>query len=170
MPDTTATQENTAQAGSEEQAFEPITFKTQEELDRHDARIRRATKEKYASYDEYKEKAELYDQLQEASKTELQKAQDELSQLKAELKERTDREEREALRKSVAEQTGVPVELLRGDDEEEMTAHAETLKKYLKTTSAPHVGSDGYTPTQSANLENRDRFAQFAEENNLFKH
>ena len=166
----TALQEDTAVAGTEDvTVFEPVTFNTQEEMDRHDARIRRATKEKYAGYDEFKEKAALYDQLQEESKTELQKAQDEVARLQAELKERTDREEREAIRARVAEETGVPAELLRGDDQEEMEAHAETLKKYLKTAAAPVIGSEGYTPEQGAGMSNRERFARFTEDAHLFK-
>ena len=170
MPDTTAMQEDTAQAGTtEEQAFQPVTFNTQEELDKHDARIRRATKEKYAGYEEYKETADAYDQLQEASKTELQKAQEEVARLSAELKEKQDREERETLRAEVAREMDVPAELIKGDDREEMEAHAEALKKYLRTDAAPVVPSDGYKPGSNAQVSNRDRFAQFVDDSNLFK-
>lgn len=123
MPDALQTQEG----------FEPIT--SQEDLDRIvKGRIARE-RAKYDGYDEYKAKAAKYDELEAASKTELQKAIERAESAEAKVAEFARAKERAAWNAEVAEATGLPVSLV-GDLEagsreallEKATKHAKGLK------------------------------------------
>jgi hypothetical protein len=86
-------------------------------------RDREKTAEQYADYEALKDKAAKYDELAEASKSELQKALE-----RAELAERTAREKDGLLlRSEVSRETGVPLAALHGDTEEQVRATAEAL-------------------------------------------
>lgn len=61
--------------------------------------------------------------LEEANKTELQKAQERIK----ELEQRSTQAERAALRTRIAAETGVPVEVLHGDDEDSIKASAQKV-------------------------------------------
>lgn len=94
--------------------FKPIT--TQEQFDQAiKGRIERAqakAAERFADYDELKAKADEYDRAQEASKTELQKAQDKAAKAEAALKAMKDERERAAAVAKAAEENGVDAGLL----------------------------------------------------------
>jgi hypothetical protein len=125
--------------------FSPIT--TQEQLD-HIVGARLARVEaKFADYGDLKAKAEKFDKQEEASKTELQKAEDRAAAAEKELQGYKAKEQRAAWAKEVSEATGVPAAALRGATKEEMQAHAETLKPLMATVSAPIVNNDGKAPT-----------------------
>lgn len=89
------------------------------------------------------EKATAYDELQEQSKSELQKARDQAASYKRQVDELNARAEREAVRAKVAKDTGVPEELISGDDEESMRAFAEAVAKWGKPSSAPRTRKPG---------------------------
>lgn len=94
--------------------FTPIT--TQEQFDQAiKGRIERAqakAAERFADYDELKAKADEYDRAQEASKRELQKAQDKAAKAEAALKAMKDERERAAAVAKAAEENGVDAALL----------------------------------------------------------
>ena len=92
-------------------------------------------RQKYADYEDLREKANKYDEYQEQSKTELQKEKERSDALQAELstlkKESTVRQVRE----KVAKDTSVPMDLLTGEDEETCKKQAEAILKFAKPKS-----------------------------------
>lgn len=89
------------------------------------------------------DKARAYDELQEQSKTELQRAQEQAAAYKRQVDELSAKAERDAARAKVAKETGVPAELVAGDDEESMRAFAEAVAKWGKPSSAPRTRKPG---------------------------
>ena len=89
------------------------------------------------------EKAKAYDELQEQSKTELQKAQEQAAAYKKQVDELSANAEREAARAKVAKETGVPAELVAGDDEDSMRAFAKALAAWGKPPVAPRTSKPG---------------------------
>ena len=109
------------QAQQQENEFKPIT--SQEELNKLiGARINQV-KSQFADYDDLKAKAAKVDEAEEASKTELQKAQERI----AELEKRSVTAERAALVTRIASEEGVIPEVLTGDTEDEMRAAAKRV-------------------------------------------
>lgn len=89
------------------------------------------------------DKATAYDELQEQSKTELEKAHEQAASYKRQVDELNAKAERDAARAKVAKDTGVPAELISGDDEESMRAFAEAVAKWGKPSSAPRTRKPG---------------------------
>lgn len=83
------------------------------------------------------EKAKAYDELQEQSKTELQRAQEQADSYKRQVDELNAKAERDAARAKVAKDTGVPAELISGEDEESMRAFAEAVARWGKPSAGP---------------------------------
>lgn len=75
------------------------------------------------------DKATAYDELQEQSKTELEKAREQAAAYKRQVDELSAKAEHDAARAKVVKETGVPAELISGDDEESMRAFAEAVAK-----------------------------------------
>ena len=71
----------------------------------------------YQDYDALKEKAEKYDQAQEAGKTELQKATEKAAALQAQVDAYAKVDSLRTIREKVSRETGVPASLLYGEDE-----------------------------------------------------
>lgn len=123
-------------------------------------------RQKYADYDSLKEKAEKFDEMEEASKSELQKAiergdalQSELDSLKA---ANTIRE----IRTKVAEETGVPANLLTAATEEDCKAQASAILEYANPKGYPTVRDGGEISKQIGKKTTREQFAEWAE--NIF--
>ena len=93
--------------------------------------------EKYSDYDSLKEKAGKFDEIQEANKTEIQKANEKAEALAKELESLKASNTIKAAREKVAKETEVPVELLTGNDEESCKAQAEAILKFAKPKSYP---------------------------------
>lgn len=109
--------------------FEPIT--SQEQLDKILGSRLERERAKFADYDGLKEKASKFDELEQASKSELQKAIE-----RAEAAEKTASEaSRSALHTRIAAEEGVPVEVIRGDTEEEARASAQKIREWRDSGS-----------------------------------
>lgn len=122
---------STSDAGA---AFTPIT--TQDDLNRVIADRISRERSKYADYDALKTKAEQFDAIEQANKTELQKAQDAATAANA----TATQAQQDALRLRVAIAKGLPASLvdrLRGSNEQELTADADEL---LKLVTPPAAG------------------------------
>jgi len=122
MPENTKQVENDATQGAPAEK----TF-TQAEMDAIIGERLNRLKAKYADYDELKGKAAKFDEAEEASKSELQKAVDERDRYKAELEKLSQERARAEQVAKVAAEKGVDAELLArmaGDVEE----NAEFLK------------------------------------------
>lgn len=107
----------------------PRTF-TQDEVNAFVAEERRKTTEKFAGYDELKAKADKFDQAEQESQTELQKAIARAEKAEKERDtERAGREaaERQSLAATVAAEKGVPSTHISGTTREELEASAEQL-------------------------------------------
>ncbi|WP_373578617.1 hypothetical protein [Parafannyhessea umbonata] len=88
-------------------------------------------------------KAKAYDELQEQSKSELQKAQEKAKRAEDELAELKAKAELAETRARVAKESGVPAELIFGADEGEMEANAKALAAWGKPSSAPRTHKPG---------------------------
>ncbi|MDM7488717.1 hypothetical protein QT969_10480 [Rhodococcus sp. CSLK01-03] len=117
--------ENEGQQG--DQGFTPIT--SQEQLDNIlGARLDRE-RAKFADYDEIKTKASRFEELEQESKSELQKALERAEAAEKRIGEAT----RTALHARIAAETGVPVEVIHGDDEESARASAQKVLEWSES-------------------------------------
>lgn len=120
---------------------------------------------KFRDYDDLQKRAAEYDKVQEASKTELQKAlervaaaEKERDDLKAAEQARKDKADHEAQVKrwaeAAAKKAGVPANALKGDAEEEIKAHAALLASLLPRKG--YVANEGDRPSGDGSSELRE--------------
>lgn len=125
--------------------FKPI--ETQEDFDaaikERIERAQRAEREKFADYDSLKEKADKYDEAQQANKTELEKANERIAVLEGEKEARAKADKLREAREKVSKETGVPAELIHGEDEDAMRECAKEIAAYAKKPSAPKASKPG---------------------------
>lgn len=133
---------------------------TQDELNAIVADRLAREKAKYEGFDELKAKAEKYDSLEEANKSELQKASERVASLEAELSSMKKSAEVRAIRDKVSTETGVPVSLLTADTEEACVEQANAIKEY----AAPNYPSvkDAGEVTGTSKVDTRTQFANWA--------
>lgn len=161
--------DSTAQAGNETQATETTQVKeektfTQAELDQIVKNRVYEERKKLGNYDELKAKAEELDQLKEANKTELQKAQDRAAKAEANLKKYQEAEALRELRSKVSADTGVPSELLTGENEEACKEQAKKILEFAQTKGYPTV-RDGGEVKNVGKPTTAQQFAEWAKEN-----
>lgn len=132
MPDNTGQQEHTAE-------FQAIT--SQEQLDSVIKSRLSRERAKYADYDELKQKAARLDELEEESKSELQKAQDSAAQYKKELDALKSSIALDKERLAIASEFGISADILRGSSAKELREHAEAIKAHYKLY--PSTGDQG---------------------------
>jgi antitoxin component of RelBE/YafQ-DinJ toxin-antitoxin module len=159
--------EDTAKAGSESPENRPAgdsqTF-TQEQVNSLVGQARAQTRAKYAKFDEYKAAYEKLQEIEESSKSDLEKAQARAARAEAELGAIKAEQEVSLLRSQVANEKGVPADLLTARTEEELNAQAEKLLNYAEQKKRPPVvNSDGFAPTTGGAKTTRDVFAQALE-------
>lgn len=151
----TVNQENTTATQPE---TEPKTF-TQDEVNAIVADRLNRERSKYADYENLKVKAQKYDEAEEASKTELQKATERADALQKQVDALVSANSIREIREKVAKETGVPADLLMGEDEETCRAQAEKLKAYI-APGYPNV-KDGGEVRHPASTKTRDQFADW---------
>ena len=132
---------------------------TQDELNAIVSDRVKREKEKHADYAELKEKAERLDQIEEASKSEIQKMTEKADRLEAELLQMKKTEVIREMRAKVSQETGIPANLLTAETEEECQAQADAIKAFAKPTGYPSVRDAGEIP----NTSGRSTAQQFAE-------
>ena len=118
---------------------------------------------KYADYETLKEKAAKYDEIAEASKTELQKATERATALEAELNALKSAEQLRQMREEVASQKGIPSNLLTASSREACEAQADELLEWAKPktpTGYPKV-KDAGDPVGNYKRATRDQFAEW---------
>lgn len=116
--------------------------------------------DKVEDYDSLKEKADKYDQAQEASKTELQKATDQRDAYKKELDELKKANSVREIRQKVAAEKKVPENLLTADTEEACQKQADDILAFANPEGYPDVKDNGEVHHQSSKAT-RDQFADF---------
>lgn len=115
---------------ADEQQEQPKTF-TQDEVNRIVAE--RLKRHKPDDYESLKEKAAKFDELEEANKSELEKAQTAYQNVQKELDELKAATAISAARSKVAAETGIPAELITGADEDSMRAQAQAIAAYTES-------------------------------------
>lgn len=138
---------------------EQKTF-TQEEVNSIIAERLGRDRQKYADYDSLKQKAEEFDKLQEANKTELQKATERADSLEKQLAEIKKANEVRDIRLKISNETGVPLELLTAETEEECRSMAEKINAFAMPKGYPKV-TDGGEVSGTLKRSSRDQFAEF---------
>lgn len=156
--------ENGAAAGAAGSGEGGVKTFTQEEVNAMIGRRVNEVTSKYADYDSLKEKAGKYDEIQESSKTELQKANDRADELQKQLDTLTKANTVRDAREKVSKETDVPVDLLTGDDEATCKAQAEAILKFAKPHSYPgtksNPGKQGGSSAGSPEDESMREFAR----------
>lgn len=152
--------ENDATADAGEQNHDKSTFKapeSQEELDRIIQKRIERVKASYQDYDALREKAAKLDEMEEAKKSELDKANHRAEQLEQELEQA----KLQVLRSDVAQTKGVPANLLTGSTQEELEASADALLEFRgETKSTPQSSA---FKDMSGEPVKGDTSAQFAD-------
>ena len=119
---------------------------------------------KYEGFEEYKEKAAQLDAIEEANKTELQKAQDKAAELEKKLSDLENANNLRAMREKVASEKGVPIDLLTGETEEACNTQADGILKFASAQGYPVIRDSG-EPSKMTKSSTREQFKEFMESN-----
>lgn len=124
-------------------------------------------REKYADYETLRDKAQKYDAVEEASKSELQKAQERADELQTQLNALIKEAETQKARTKVAAEKGIPANLLTGATEEECKVQADAILAFAKIPGHPAVKDAGDVgqKTIGTSGKTRDQFADWFEAN-----
>ena len=144
----------------ETNATETKTF-TQEEVNAIVGERLGREREKFSDYDSLREKAAKFDEMEEASKSALQKATEKAEKLEAELKGMKRSEELRQIRDKVASETGVPVNLLTGESEEACLEQAKGILAFKGDITYPTL-KDGGEVQGSPKGTTKQQFAEWA--------
>lgn len=137
-------------------------FFTQAEVDAIVGDRLKRDRQKYADYDALKEKATKFDQMEEANKSELQKAIERGDALQTELDAIKSANAIRDIRAKVAEETGVPANLLTAATEEACAEQAKAILEYAKPAGYPAV-RDGGEVNHTGKMTTRQQFAEWAQ-------
>ena len=151
----TVNQENQQAIENPEKTF------TQAEVDAIVGDRLKRDRQKYADYDALKEKANKFDEMEEANKTELQKAIERGDALQVELDKLKGANAVRDLRIKIAEETGVPANLLTGSTEDECRDQAKAILAYANPSGYPNV-RDGGEVTNTGKMTTKQQFAEWA--------
>lgn len=99
--------------------------------------------EMMSQLNEYKAKAEKFDELEEANKSELQKATEKAAQLESELNQIKKEASIKDVRNKVAKELGVPADLLTAETEDACKEQAKAILNFAKPSSYPTVKDAG---------------------------
>ena len=130
--------EEQTQANTEEQAQEVQT----EAATSHEVDWKAEARKWEARAKENKSKADKLDELEEASKTALEKATERAQKAENQVKAYEQEAQRKQWLEEVSSETGLPMSVLRGSTRKEIEAHAQILKPYFEKPSAPIVEND----------------------------
>jgi hypothetical protein len=155
MENETVNQEQATKTENAEKTF------TQSELNAIISDRLKRESEKYADYETLKEKASRFDEIEEASKTELQKANERAAKLETELSQLRKNEEIRTIREKVATEHGIPTNLLTGETEETCIEQAKALIEFKGQATYPTV-KDGGEVQNTIKGTTRQQFADWA--------
>ena len=150
-------QDNTVVEETTEKTF------TQEEVNKIVGERLARESAKYADYETLKDKAARFDEQEEASKSELQKAQDKAAKLQSELDGMKKADSIRQIREKVSSATGVPASLLTADTEEAALEQANAIKEFA-TPGHPVVRDGGEVRNDGGKQSTADQFADWFED------
>lgn len=110
-----------------------------------------------------KSKAAKFDQMEEANKTELEKANERANALQAKLESIQKEKELSEMREQVAKEIGIPADLLNGDSEEECRKQAEAIKAFANPSGYPTIRDGGEPQNMNGKRSNIDDFKEWAQ-------
>lgn len=148
----------TVDNGGQEKTF------TQAELDKIVQERVGRERAKFEGFEDFKAKAEKFDELEEAQKSELQKAVERAELAESKLKKVEHDNEITAMRVKVASEKGVPVELLNGETEEACSNQADNILNFAKSSGYPSI-KDGGEVGKTGKASTRDMFNEWATQN-----
>ena len=137
---------------------------TQAELDAIVGERLKRDRAKYADYEDMKAKAEKYDQMEEANKSELQKAIERSEALQTELDALKNANTIRDIRQKVAEETGVPASILTGSTLEECEEHAKKILEFSNPKVYSQVRDGGEITKTIGKQSTRQQFANWMED------
>ena len=143
---------------------EERTF-TQAELNAIVQKRRGEQASKYENYEELKAKAQKFDEIEEQSKSELQRANERATALEKELDSMKRADAVRKIREEVSTELGVPANLLNGATKEECEAQAKEILNFAKPNAYPNVKDAGEVRNTSTS-KTRDQFAHWFEDIN----
>ena len=120
---------------------------------------------KFGNYEELKEKAQKFDEIEDKAKTELQKVTERADALQKELDSMKKADSVRKIREEVAKELGVPANLLNGDTKEECEAQAKGILSFAKPDAYPSV-KDGGEVRNTGSGKTRDQFADWLKDIN----
>ena len=121
---------------------------------------------KYSDYDAMKAKAAKFDELEEANKTELQKASEKVSALQDELNSLKKANEIRDIRAEVAKKMNVPAHLLTADTQEDCEAQAKAIQEFASAqVGYPQLKDGGEVQTVVNGGSTRQQFADWLNSN-----
>ena len=126
-------------------------------------RLARDRKERYPEYEALKEKAAKYDEMEEASKSELQKATEKAASLQAQLDTFKRAEELRGMRESIAAELGVPAVLLTAETEEACRTQAEAVLSLTGSQKGYPTVRDGGEVSGHSKGSPKQQFAEWAD-------
>lgn len=155
MADTESVKQEGA-TGSAEEVQETAQMFTQEDIDR-------IINKKFKEFKTLEAKAQKYDELQEASKSELQKATERADELQKQLDEIVAANDIRDIREKVAKDTGVPATLLHGTSEEECIEQANAILAYKNEPKPgyPSVKDGGEVQNMTQKKTNAELFSDW---------
>lgn len=136
----TVNQETNATTNEETKTF------TQQELDAIVADRLKRERSKYEGFEDYKAKAMKLDEIEEANKSELDKAHERVNTLEAELNSLKNAEKIRLIREKVAKEMGIPAQsmsLITGETEEACQEQAKTILSITIPGSYPQIPDGG---------------------------
>jgi hypothetical protein len=146
-----------------DQQQEPKVY-TQDEVNKVVQERLARERAKFEGYEELKQKAAKFDEIEENNKSELQKAQEKAAELEAKLtafeQEKTTRE----MREKVAQEKGIPADLLTGNSEEDCNAQADKILEFAKTNGYPMI-KDAGEPKNNPKTTTKQKFKEWADKN-----
>ena len=151
---------DTATVTTQENGEGQIRTFTQDEVNAIVGKRLAEEKGKYADYEDLKAKAAKYDEAEEASKSELQKAVERANNLESKLTALERENEVRTMRETVSKETGIPFNLLTGDTEEACKAQAEAIKAFAQPSGYPKV-KDGGEVSTSHGGSTKQQFAEY---------
>lgn len=120
---------------------------------------------KYGDYESLKQKAEKLDQIEEASKSELERATEKATALKAELDALKKANEIRDIRDEVARTMNVPANLLTADTKEACETQAKSLLEFAGNMQGYPTLKDGGEVSINSGGSTRDLFASWMNKN-----
>lgn len=120
---------------------------------------------KYAGFEEYKEKAAKFDEAEEASKSELQKATERANALQAQLDRMNAENTLRAIREAVASEKGIPLALLTAENEEACRAQADAILQFAGKREYPVVQDGGEVSKAGTKKSTAELFSDWCDSN-----